>query len=146
MKKHTFPKNKNIVCGKKLNSDEIRELVKACFTHDVHIHYRTFEQLVDDRHPYFIWSCDDDDKCITQTNNTDISENYDVVSFEEFLQYVRGERVYKNSNIELRLNDQYKAIITSTEIKVGCQTFTFETITELYKAVQTQKRRQNKKS
>lgn len=41
--------------------------------------------------------------------------------------------------IKIKLNNSYKAIVYSDNIKVGCQTFTFDKIEELYKAVQKMK-------
>ena len=41
--------------------------------------------------------------------------------------------------IEILLNDDYKAIIHTDIVEVGCQTFTFDKIEELYNVVQTMK-------
>lgn len=39
------------------------------------------------------------------------------------------------ADIEVKLNDQYTAVINENGVLVGCQTFSFDKVEELYKAV-----------
>jgi len=147
MKKHTFPAKFSIICNDTLDFEELRELVKVCINNDVPIMDETLSNLSDCDYPYMFW--DGDEETITQSRSLEEEDNdVIVVSPKTFLQYAKGEIEFTKPTppITLKLNGSYKAVITPTEVKVGCQTFTFETITELYKAVQKQQRKQSKKS
>ena len=58
-----------------------------------------------------------------------------VISEEEFIKALKGEKVDFKPPFceELFLNSDYTAIITKKGIKVGCQKFTHEQVSELYK-------------
>ena len=58
-----------------------------------------------------------------------------VISEEEFIKALKGEKVDFKPPFyeELFLNSDYHAIITKKGIKVGCQKFTHEQVSELYK-------------
>lgn len=45
---------------------------------------------------------------------------------------------------EIKLNDEYNAIVTADGVKVGCQGFTFEAIEGLYESVQRAKKEKSK--
>jgi hypothetical protein len=61
--------------------------------------------------------------------------DYNFLPFETFISKMLG--TYKSPNIEVVLNDSYKAIVSKDSVKVGCQTFSHEKIKELHEAVQS---------
>lgn len=54
---------------------------------------------------------------------------YTTITFDKFLS------LKKELEIEIKLNDEYTAIISKDNVKVGCQTFPLSVIQELYNAL-----------
>ena len=87
--------------------------------------------LWDKEFPYMIWDEEEITASRTSTNFND--GEIHVNTFEEFIAYFEGTQAMQT---KVRLNGSYRAIINLDKtIKVGCETFTFEKMHELYKAM-----------
>jgi hypothetical protein len=53
------------------------------------------------------------------------------VSVDEMLYFIKNFEPY-----EVKLNDQYTAIVRSTHVEVGCQKISFDAVEKLYKLIQ----------
>ena len=79
--------------------------------------------------PYMVW----DGEEITASKSKDKHNSYEVQvdSFEEFITFFEIP-----VSIDVKLNDNYTAVVKRDgTINVGCQTFTFDAMKELYNAV-----------
>lgn len=63
----------------------------------------------------------------------DYKPKFNLITTDELLS-MKPELSY-----EVDLNDEYKAIIKNKIVKVGCQTFSFNSIERLYTAIETYK-------
>ena len=93
---------------------------------DVPIHEDS--QEYDEGYPYLFWN----GRYITQTsdpNNKDVSET----EVFEFLKHFTesGKPKFKMFDI----SETYKAKVSANEVKVGCQTVSFELLEEIYKTM-----------
>lgn len=127
---HNFPGS--VLINKALTLAEAKELLKLAIDAEIPIYHEVFKTLVDEKYPYYCYN----DGNITQTSThpTD-SSKYFVVTLDEFKQFMigKGKLPYRE---KVTLNDSYEAIVTKTNITVGCQTFTHDAIAKLYKISQ----------
>jgi len=80
--------------------------------------------------PYMVW----DGEEITASMSADNRYSYEVQvgSFEEFITFFEIP-----VSIDVKLNGKYTAVVKRDgTINVGCQTFTFNAMKELYKAIE----------
>lgn len=78
------------------------------------------------------WTIIDIDRKVFSGNTREYKE-HTTITFDEFLS------LKKDVNIEIKLNDEYTAIVSKDNVKVGCQTFPLSVITKLYNAVEKMK-------
>lgn len=129
MKKHNFPENVDVVCDVKLTQKQAKEILKLSIDYDLNICRDVVSNKVNDEYPYYGFDANEGE--LTQFSNID-DDNFIIVNFNEFKNFIKG-----NGNIiKLELNNEYTAILTPNQIKVGCQTFTHETLEKLYKESQ----------
>jgi hypothetical protein len=77
--------------------------------------------------PYMLW----DGEEITASKSKYSNDEVQVDSFEEFIAFFEIP-----VSIDVKLNDNYTAVVKRDgTINVGCQTFTFDAMKELYNAV-----------
>lgn len=55
-----------------------------------------------------------------------------IVKFTELADFLSSLK----KQIEIKLNDEYTAVVSKNFVQVGCQTFSWEKIEEVYKAIQ----------
>jgi len=116
----------------KLSDIEQIKFINECEKNNVNIEEEVIKQPVDREYPYIYFEVDENGKGVLGTcdGNADDPEDDILVSKTKFKELVRN---HKNP-IEIVLNEQYKAIICSDGVKVGCQKFSFNIIKELAKA------------
>ena len=125
---HNFPKNIEVVCKQKHTLAQGKEILKLCIENGIVIPECTQKEIVDSTYPYFLY----DDKVLNQTYDLD-GKNRLKVTLQEFKQFIVGEGKYQAPfTQELKLNDEYKAVVTKEKITVGCQEFSHEIIKKLY--------------
>lgn len=126
---HNFPGL--VMIDRALTLTEAKELLKLAIDAEMPIYHEVFKTLVDKEYPYYCYNHGNiTQTCVKQTDN-----KYLIVSFNEFKQFMvgKGKLPYRK---KLTLNDSYEAIVTKTNITVGCQTFTHDAIAKLYKISQ----------
>jgi len=72
---------------------------------------------------------------LTPNKSTD-RDSCTWINYEKFFEYC--DNWNKIKDIEIKLNDNYNAIIKDGVVLVGCQTFEFEAIRKLYDAINEQ--------
>lgn len=129
--KHNFPEGVSIACTHVHNLKEGKEILKLAIDGDCLIYKEVLSKIVDKEYERFYW--DKDDKYISQTC-AEINDNeYIWVSFEEFKAFLQGKgKCNLPFKQDLKLSDSYTATVTKDNVKVGCQTFTHNTIKLLY--------------
>ena len=110
----------------KINDAEtVNTVIELLKNMDVPIHEDS--QGYDELYPYLFWS--GDSHYISQTsdpNNKDVSETEVFEFLKHFIEY--GKPKFKMFDI----SDDYKAKVSAENVKVGCQTVSFELLEEIY--------------
>ena len=135
--KHNFPTDVPIACTHIHNLKEGKEILHLAIDGESPIGSGTTEKLIDKAYPRFCW----DDNKLTQTASNIKSKEYIWVTFEEFKSFLQGKgKCNLPFKEELKLNDNYTAVVTKEEVEVGCQGFSHEIIKKLYQlSVKAQK-------
>ena len=129
--KHNFPEGVSIGCTHVHNLKEGKEILHLAIDSDCAIYEEVFNNIADKQYPRFYWG--KNDKKISQTYADEGDDDYIWVSFTEFKLFLQGKGKYKTPFKEtLKLSNDYTATVTKKDVKVGCQTFTHNTIKLLY--------------
>jgi hypothetical protein len=131
--KKTFSKGCNVAVDCKGSLALKKFLVEYALSKDVSVYDGTLEDVKhgDDQYPNVTWS--GGEVCGTHATTPDSCKTW--ISVETFMEYCDNWK--EHQPIEVKLNGDYTAIIHKEDkvIKVGCQTFSFEIMEQLYKAM-----------
>jgi hypothetical protein len=120
------------VTVKNVTEKQAKTILKLCIDNNLKFDSRMIITPVDSEYPHYFWHFSKE--TISQCNiisgiTTDI-----IISFTEFCNYIKGKgkEIKPPFKQEVKLSDNYNAIVTKEGIKVGCTTFTHEVIKQLY--------------
>lgn len=129
--KHNFPEGVSIGCTHVHNLKEGKEILHLAIDGSCKISTGATEKIADKDYPRFCW--DNIAKELCETSDEVGNKDYIWVSFAEFKEFLKGKSKYKTPFKEtLKLSNDFTATITKENVKVGCQTFTHNTIKLLY--------------
>jgi hypothetical protein len=73
------------------------------------------------------------------TNSSAVSYAVKETTFAEFLSSDEGVSLTTGAPTLIKLNNEYSAEVTDTEVKVGCQTFPHSKVLEIAEAIKNRK-------
>lgn len=125
--KHNFPDTMNVICSKKLNKGELKQIIGIAFDAGIKINS---DNLPDKSYPYTYCSEEHELSCCNLSNP---ESNDMIVSWEEFKAFFLGKGNYTPPFKErIVLTSSYTAIVTKENIAVGCTIFSHQKLEELY--------------
>lgn len=135
---HNFPKDLCFICNKDLTEGEYKEICKLAITNEISLEFLSPPYKPSKSEPKLLYN--DNNLENTGMNSKDADEYYIFINFQDFKKFLKGEGDIKSLpipfNEKVILNKNRTAEVKKTKVIVGCEEFTHEKITELYKASQ----------